>query len=90
VLGPGCALLNTRDSRGTLAYKEFLEKANGRDWSHFRLCDKVPEPALGWVLARESNQMMQEVVRDDRCGNGKSLARGLAFATRPASATIDK
>ncbi len=90
VLGPICALLNTRDSRGTLAYKEFLEKANGGDWSHFRLCDKVPEPALGWVLARESNQMMLEVIRDDRCGNGKSLARVLAFATRPASATLDK
>jgi len=90
MMSPICALLNTRDSRGTLAYKEFLEKANGGDWSHFRLCDKVPEPALGWVLARGSDQMMQEVVRDDRCGNGKSLARVLAFATRPASATIDK
>jgi hypothetical protein len=90
VLSPMCALLATRDSRGTLAYKEFLEKANGGDWSHFRLCDKVAEPALGWVLAKGSNQMMREVVRDDRCGNGKSLGRVLAFATRPASATIDK
>ena len=90
VLSPICALLNTRDSRGTLAYKEFLEKANGADWSHFRLCDKVPEPALGWVLSRGSTRMMQEVVRDDRCDNGKSLRRVLAFANRPASATIDK
>jgi hypothetical protein len=54
------------------------------------LCDKVAEPALGWVLAKGSSQMMREVVRDDRCGNGKSLGRVLAFATRPASATIDK
>lgn len=85
IVSPICALLNTRDSRGTLAYKEFLDKANGGDWSHFRLCDKVPEPALGWVLARASNRMMQEVVRDERCGNGESLQRVLAFATRPAS-----
>jgi hypothetical protein len=83
LISPACALLKTRDSRGTLAYKEFLEKANGGDCSHFRLCDKVPEPALGWVLARTSNLMMQEVVRDDRLRQRQSAAASARLCNPP-------
>ncbi|HEV8646108.1 MAG TPA: hypothetical protein VGR01_11125 [Burkholderiales bacterium] len=82
VSSPICALLKTRDSRGTLAYKQFLEEAEGADWAHFRLCREVMEPALGWVLANSSTEMMQELVRDDTCGNRKALERVLAAIRR--------
>lgn len=80
VLAPICALLKTRDGRGTLAYKEFLEEASHEtDYVHFRLCDKIPEPALGWVLSEASTRVMREVVRDDRCDNKQALQKVLAF-----------
>lgn len=79
---PICALLKTRDSRGTLAYKQFLEEADGADWAHFRLCREVMEPALGWVLANASTEMMQELVRDDTCGNREALEKVLAAIKR--------
>ena len=60
-LSPPLALLNTRDARGVLAYKEFLATVPATRRAHFKLC-KVggEEPALGWVLAQPSLKQMND------------------------------
>jgi len=70
-LSPVRALLKTRDARGVLAQKEFLREAQTERRAHLRLCkvEGESDPALGWVLAPRSKTLMQELIRDDRCGS---------------------
>jgi hypothetical protein len=80
-LSPLRALLNTRNARGVLAYKQFMLAVNdtGRR-AHFRLCT-VPgyaDPALGWVLAPGSKKRMQELIRSDECGAKTAFGKVLA------------
>jgi hypothetical protein len=81
VLSPIRALLKTRDGRGTLAYKEFLlESKTDERFVHFRICGK-PEPALGWALSGASTKAMQQLIRDERCGNKAALEKTLRALT---------
>jgi hypothetical protein len=77
ILSPPRTLLNTRNARGILAYKAFLRAAPPDRRAHFRLCDvkDLPEPALGWVLAKSSLALMQRIARDDTCGNRTEFER---------------
>jgi hypothetical protein len=72
-------MLKTRDARGILAYKAFLREVPSDRRAHFRLCDvaSLAEPALGWVLARSSRELMHRVARDDTCGNRAEFERVL-------------
>jgi hypothetical protein len=83
-LSPPLALLHTRDARGILAYKDFMRAAPPERRAHFRLCDVkgLPAPALGWVLAKPSLELMQRVARDDTCGNRAAFER-IVKALRP-------
>jgi hypothetical protein len=83
-LSPPRTFFKTRDARGILAYKAFLRAAPPGQRAHFRLCEveDFSEPALGWVLARQSLEFMQRVARDDACGNRAELERILK-ALRP-------
>jgi hypothetical protein len=76
-LSPPLALLNARDARGLLAYKEFLASAPAHRRAHFQLCSALREDALalGWVLAAPSLELMRAVLRDGRCGNAAELKR---------------
>jgi hypothetical protein len=64
-LGPVYALLHVRDARGILAAKALWKRA-GDDGSRFHfsmdLDEGVPEPALGWVLSRDSERMMDNLL----------------------------
>jgi hypothetical protein len=76
-LSPLRALLHTRDARGLLAASElraFAEQNGGR-YFQFRLCREPgrPDPALGWVLSTESEDLMREQLRSDVCGNAGQL-----------------
>ena len=86
-LSPLLGLLKTRSGRGTAAYKEFLlEGPQEARRAHFRLCtagDQRP-PALGWVLSKESEQQMRDLLLDDPCGNGQAFEMVLA-ALKPGS-----
>ena len=77
VLSPLRALLNTRDARGLLAASELRELGEARDrrYFQFRLCENGSgrSPALGWVLSKESEQLMREQLRN-ACGNDKEFA----------------
>ena len=80
LLSPLRALLNTRDARGVLAYKEFLRATDDNSRrAHFRLCSVTGEvdPALGWVLAPRSTKFMQKVIRTDDCGNSSEFTKVL-------------
>ena len=81
---PPLALLHTRDARGILAYKDFMRAAPPERRAHFRLCDVkgLPAPALGWVLAKPSLELMQRVARDDTCDNRAAFER-IVKALRP-------
>ncbi len=83
-LSPPRTLLKTRDARGILAHKEFLRAVPPGRRAHFRLCDvkDSDEPALGWVLAKSSIAFMQDIWREDTCGNRAELER-LLKALRP-------
>ena len=74
-LSPPLALLNTRDARGILAYKEFLREVPYERRAHFRLCTEAGEPALGWVLAQESLDLMHRAARDKTCRNDAEFER---------------
>ena len=78
-LSPLRALLNTRDARGALAYKQFLSAVDHERRAHFRLCsvDGYADPALGWVLAPGSKTLMQEIIRNDACGNDSEFRKVL-------------
>lgn len=76
-LSPPRALLSTWKARGVLAYKEFLASVPAHRRAHFQLCGALAReaPALGWVLAAPSRELMRAVLRDGRCGNAAALAR---------------
>lgn len=86
-LSPLRALLNTRNARGVLAYKEFMRAVDdpGRR-AHFRLCSVKGhiDPALGWVLAPESKRRMQDLIRNDDCGAKTAVDQVLAAIAGPA------
>jgi hypothetical protein len=84
-LSPLRALLATRDARGLLAASElraFVEQNDGR-YFQFRLCREPgrTDPALGWVLSPESEDLMREQLRSNACGNAAQL-RSLQEALR--------
>jgi len=76
-LSPLRALLQTRDARGLLAASELraLVEENGGKYFLFRLCEESghPEPALGWVLSRDSEDLMRAQLRSGTCGNSEQL-----------------
>jgi hypothetical protein len=84
-LSPLRALLHTRDARGLLAASELraFAEQNGGGYFQFRLCKEPdrPDPALGWVLSAESEELMREQLRSDACGNAEQLQR-LVFVLR--------
>ena len=77
VLSPLRALLRTRDARGLLAASELraLAEQNGGKYFQFRLCREPgrADPALGWVLSGESENLMRQQLRSDACGNAEQL-----------------
>jgi hypothetical protein len=77
LLSPLRALLQTRDARGLLAASEMraLVEENGGKYFQFRLCEEPgrPEPALGWVLSRDSEDLMRAQLRSKTCGNSEQL-----------------
>ena len=76
-LSPLRALLRTRDARGLLAASEFraLAEENGGKYFQFRLCQEPghADPALGWVLSRDSEDQMRAQLRSETCGNAEQL-----------------
>jgi len=76
-LGPLRTLLQTRDARGLLAASELraLAEENGGKYFVFRMCEESgrPEPALGWVLSRDSEDLMRAQLRSSTCGNSEQL-----------------
>jgi len=76
-LSPLRALLQTRDARGLLAASELraLVEENGGKYFLFRLCEESghPQPALGWVLSRDSEDLMRAQLRSATCGNSEQL-----------------
>ena len=76
-LSPLRALLQTRDARGLLAASELraLVEENGGRYFQFRLCEEPgrPEPALGWVLSDDSEDLMRTQLRSRTCGNAEQL-----------------
>lgn len=77
VLSPLRALLHTRDARGLLAASDLrvLAEESGGAYFQFRLCKQAghADPALGWVLSDESEELMREQLRSDACGNAAQL-----------------
>jgi hypothetical protein len=76
-LSPLRALLHTRDARGLLAASELraIAEQNGGRYFQFRLC-KQPgraDPALGWVLSDDSEDLMRAQLRSAACGNAEQL-----------------
>jgi hypothetical protein len=71
------ALLHTRDARGLLAASELraVAEQSGGKYFQFRLCKEKGEtdPALGWVLSRESEDHMRRQLRSVACGNAQQL-----------------
>jgi hypothetical protein len=76
-LSPLRTLLQTRDARGLLAASELraLAEEGGGKYFLFRLCEESgrPEPALGWVLSRDSEDLMRAQLRSGTCGNSEQL-----------------
>ncbi|KPJ91292.1 MAG: hypothetical protein AMJ53_11975 [Gammaproteobacteria bacterium SG8_11] len=79
ILSPVRALLKTRDARGVLAYKQFLRQVDEERRAHFRLCSVEGEAdrALGWILAQRSMKLMQDLIRNDVCGNDSEVSKVL-------------
>jgi len=77
VLSPLRALLHTRDARGLLAASELraIAEQSGGDYFQFRLCREPgqDDPALGWVLSRESEDQMRKQLFSDACGNAEQM-----------------
>jgi len=77
LLSPLRALLQTRDARGLLAASELraLVEKNGGRYFQFRLCEESghAEPALGWVLSRDSEDLMRAQLRSGACGNSEQM-----------------
>jgi hypothetical protein len=76
-LSPLRALLHTRDARGLLAASELraLAEQNGGKYFQFRLCGEPghSDPALGWVLSDDSEELMRRQLRSSACGNAEQL-----------------
>jgi hypothetical protein len=76
-LSPLRALLQTREARGLLAASELraLAEESGGKYFQFRLCDEPgrAEPALGWVLSRDSEELMRAQLRSSTCGNSEQM-----------------
>jgi hypothetical protein len=76
-MSPLRALLHTRDARGLLAASELraVAEQSGGKYFQFRLCKEKGEtdPALGWVLSRESEDHMRRQLRSVACGNAQQL-----------------
>jgi hypothetical protein len=81
VLSPLRAMLHTRDARGLLAAADLRATAEyyRGDYFQFRLCKDTrqptrDDPALGWVLSDESEELMRyQLARD--CGNPEEMGR---------------
>jgi hypothetical protein len=77
VLSPLRALAQTREARGLLAASELraLVEENGGRYFQFRLCEEPgrAEPALGWVLSRDSEELMRAQLRSGTCGNREQM-----------------
>jgi hypothetical protein len=73
ILSPVLALLHTRDAHGLRSVWDLhqLVRAHQGRFYHFRLCPepRSAEPALGWVLSKESEDNMRSQLRQDTCGN---------------------
>lgn len=81
VMSPLRALLHTRDARGLLAAADLRATVeyNEGDYVQFRLCKDTrqparDDPALGWVLSDESEELMRHQLARD-CGNLEEMAR---------------
>jgi len=63
-IAPVRALLNTRESRGMLAAKDYRTAVPEKDFFHFRMELEVgqAEPALGWVLSRSSESLLRNML----------------------------
>ena len=74
--GPIRALLDTRDARGILAAKDLRAVAKPENFFHFRmdLAKGQAEPALGWVLSKQSEAMMSKLMQSSEC-NRKEFER---------------
>ena len=74
--GPIRALLDTRDARGILAAKDLRAVAKPENFFHFRmdLAKGQAEPALGWVLSKQSEAMMGKLMQSSEC-NRKEFER---------------
>lgn len=89
VLSPLAAMLATRDAHGIGATFDLLQSslaAQGGRFFHFRLCDAppAPEPALGWVLSRASEDTMQRMLRQPGlCGNAEQFRALVALLATP-------
>lgn len=84
-LGPVKALLDTRDARGIQAAKELWRAVDESDRYHFSM-DLGPgdiEPALGWVLARNSEKLMCKLLTKYHHNRGE-LERLLKTLGAPA------
>jgi hypothetical protein len=90
VLSPLWTLLNTRDAHGTRAAYDLHDVAavNHGLFFHFRLCDdrQAPDPALGWVLSKESEASMQRLLRSTaNCGNRQQFDELIKALAGPAA-----
>jgi len=76
-LSPLRALMHTRNARGLLAASELraLAEQSGGMYFQFRMCKEAghPDPALGWVLNTESEDLMRTQLRSSACGNADQL-----------------
>jgi hypothetical protein len=76
-LSPVRALLHAREAHGLLAASELRAAAeeNGGKYFQFRLCREPGhrDPALGWVLSVESEDLMRRQLRSDACGNAEQM-----------------
>jgi hypothetical protein len=72
-LGPLLALANTRDARGIAAAKTLWQAVDPADRYHFSMDLKPgdPEPALGWVLARQSETLMCKLLTSSAHNQGE-------------------
>jgi hypothetical protein len=77
LLSPLRAMLQTRDARGLLAASELraIAEQNDGKYFQFRLCKEAgrPDPALGWVLSDDSEELMRRQLRSSACGNAEQL-----------------
>ena len=86
-LSPVWALFNAREAHAILA-THALRDAAGPDglFFHFHLCRdaQAMEPALGWVLAKESERWMRAQLRAPSCGNAAQLDQLVKLLTSAA------